>query len=57
VDLPGGDAGALRSSIERLSQLDIEYVLCGHPYGHPGLIEGGEEVRRNFDFLRSHLLF
>jgi hydroxyacylglutathione hydrolase len=57
VDLPGGDAGALRSSIERLSKLDIEYVLCGHPYGHSGVIEGGEEVRRNFDFLRSHLLF
>lgn len=56
VDLPGGDAGALRSSIERLSKLDIEYVLCGHPYGHPGVIEGEEEVRRNFDFLRSHLL-
>jgi glyoxylase-like metal-dependent hydrolase (beta-lactamase superfamily II) len=57
VDLPGGDARALRHSIERLSRLDIEYVLCGHPYGHSGVIEGGEEVRRNFDFLRNHLLF
>jgi len=57
VDLPGGDPGALRSSIERLAELDIEYVLCGHPYGHSGIIEGGEEVRRNFEFLRSHILF
>ena len=56
VDLPGGDPKALRSSIERLSELDIEYVLCGHPYGHSGIIEGGEEVRRNFEFLRSHIL-
>jgi glyoxylase-like metal-dependent hydrolase (beta-lactamase superfamily II) len=57
VDLPGGDARAMRSSIERLSQLEIEVLLCGHPYGHSGVIEGAEEVRRNFDFLRTHLLF
>ena len=57
VDLPGGDARALRSSIERLSELDIEYILCGHPYGHSGVIEGVDEVRRNFEFLRAHILF
>jgi glyoxylase-like metal-dependent hydrolase (beta-lactamase superfamily II) len=57
VDLPGGDARALKASIERLSRLDIEYVLCGHAYGHSGLIEGAEEVRSNFEFLLDHLLF
>jgi hydroxyacylglutathione hydrolase len=57
VDLPGGDARAMRDSIERLSRLEIEYVLCGHPYGHSGIIEGEDEVRSNFDFLRAHLLF
>jgi glyoxylase-like metal-dependent hydrolase (beta-lactamase superfamily II) len=57
VDLPGGNPEALRNSIARLSELEIDYVLCGHPYGHPGIIEGGDEVRRNFDFLRTHLLF
>ncbi len=57
VDLPGGNPEALKNSIARLSQLEIEYVLCGHPYGHSGIIEGGEEVRTNFDFLRTHLLF
>jgi glyoxylase-like metal-dependent hydrolase (beta-lactamase superfamily II) len=57
VDLPGGDPEALRNSIERLSRLEIDYVLCGHPYGHPGVIEGAEEVRSNFDFLRNHLSF
>jgi len=57
VDLPGGDARALKSSIERLSELDIEYVLCGHPYGHSGIIEGAAEVEQNFEFLRTHVLF
>jgi glyoxylase-like metal-dependent hydrolase (beta-lactamase superfamily II) len=57
VDLPGGDAQAMRDSIERVSRLDIEYLLCGHPYGHSGVIEGADEVRSNFDFLRTHLLF
>jgi glyoxylase-like metal-dependent hydrolase (beta-lactamase superfamily II) len=57
VDLPGGNPEALRNSIARLSELEIDYVLCGHPYGHSGIIEGAEEVRRNFDFLRTHLLF
>ena len=57
VDLPGGDPRALTSSIERLSDLDIEYVLCGHPYGHSGVIEGADEVRQNFEFLRTHILF
>jgi glyoxylase-like metal-dependent hydrolase (beta-lactamase superfamily II) len=56
VDLPGGNPQALRNSIERLSRLEIDYVLCGHPYGHPGVIEGADEVRSNFDFLRNHLL-
>jgi glyoxylase-like metal-dependent hydrolase (beta-lactamase superfamily II) len=57
VDLPGGNARLLKNSIERLSELDIEYVLCGHPYGHPGIIEGADEVRQNFEFLRTHILF
>jgi glyoxylase-like metal-dependent hydrolase (beta-lactamase superfamily II) len=57
VDLPGGDAGAMKDSIERMSELEIETLLCGHPYGHSGVIEGADEVRRNFDFLRTHLLF
>ena len=57
VDLPGGDARLLKQSIERLSELDIEYLLCGHPYGHPGIIEGKEEVQQNFDFIRRHVLF
>jgi hypothetical protein len=47
----------MRDSIERLAQLEIDHVLCGHPYGHSGIIQGADEVRANFDFLRNHLLF
>jgi glyoxylase-like metal-dependent hydrolase (beta-lactamase superfamily II) len=57
VDLPGGNAKTIKQSIERLSGLDINYLLCGHPYGHPGIIEGKEEVQQNFDFIKSHILF
>jgi len=57
VDLPGGSARALKASIQRLSELDIEYLLCGHPYGHPGVIVGSTAVRNNFDFIKRNILF
>ncbi len=57
VDLPGGSAQALKQSIQRLSELDIEYLLCGHPYGHPGIVKGREQVRENFDFIKRNILF
>jgi hydroxyacylglutathione hydrolase len=55
ADLPGGNLSVLRQSIERLSRLDIDYLLCGHAYGHPGIIKGREEVRDNFQFIRNML--
>ncbi len=54
TDFPGGDARALQESIARLSQLDIEYLLCGHPYGNPGILIGREAVQENFRFIRSY---
>ena len=57
VDLPGGNARALKESIQKLSHLDIEYLLCGHPYGHPGIIKGKAAVQENFEFLRKNILF
>ncbi|HSW40057.1 MAG TPA: MBL fold metallo-hydrolase [Acidobacteriota bacterium] len=51
TDFPGGSARQLQQSIQRMSQLDIEYVVCGHPYGHSGLLQGSEEVRQNFEFI------
>ena len=56
VDLPGGSAADLKQSIERLSGLDVEYLLCGHPYGHPGVIEGKTAVQQNFTFVKRNIL-
>jgi hydroxyacylglutathione hydrolase len=50
-DLPGGSAEQLRQSIARVAKLDTEFLLCGHPYGHPGVIVGKAEVTENFAFL------
>ena len=55
TDFPGGSSEVLRDSIERLSRLDIEYLLCGHPYGHPGFIQGGDAVRENFELILDYL--
>ena len=57
VDLPGGEPALLKRSIDQLSLLDVEYLLCGHPYGHPGVIQGREAVRDNFQFLKENIWF
>jgi len=54
-DLPGGDARMLQQSIETLSKLDVEYLLCGHAYGHPGIITGKDEVKENFQYIKNLL--
>ena len=53
TDFPGGDARTLQKSIERLSRLDIEYLLCGHAYGNPGILIGKEEIQENFRLIRG----
>ena len=55
TDFPGGSSEELRNSIERLSRLDIEYLLCGHPYGHPGFIQGRDDIRENFEIILDYL--
>jgi hydroxyacylglutathione hydrolase len=55
ADLPGGDLLTLRQSIEKLAKLDVECLLCGHAYGHPGILRGTEEVQNNFQFIRNLL--
>lgn len=57
TDLPGGDARLLKQSIQRLSELEIDYLLTGHPYGHPGLIAGRREVEQNFRLILSSGMF
>ncbi|MHC1566588.1 MAG: MBL fold metallo-hydrolase [Candidatus Syntropharchaeia archaeon] len=57
TDIPGGDPKALKESIEKLSALDVEYLLPGHNYGlpmdHPGYIKGRENVKKNFEYIKS----
>ncbi|MEE8470665.1 MAG: MBL fold metallo-hydrolase, partial [Dehalococcoidia bacterium] len=48
VDIPGGSAQMLKDSIERVARLEIEYLLTGHQYGSPGIIQGKEQIERNF---------
>jgi glyoxylase-like metal-dependent hydrolase (beta-lactamase superfamily II) len=57
VDLPGGDPRLLKESIDKLSKLDVEYLLCGHPYDNPGVIQGKAAVRENFEFLKANIWF
>ncbi len=57
VDLPGGDPSLMLQSIDKLSKLDVEYLLSGHPYGHPGVIQGKKAVQENFAFLKENILF
>lgn len=52
VDIPGGNSQLLKESIERVAKLEIEYLLTGHQYGSPGIIEGKEQIERNFDIIR-----
>ena len=52
VDLPGGSARELKQSIDRLSQLPVEYLLPGHM----DILAGAEKVERNFGFVREYVL-
>jgi hydroxyacylglutathione hydrolase len=51
VDLPGGNAEQLKQSIERLSKLEVEYLLPGHM----DIVTGADNVRRNFEFVKQHV--
>jgi len=51
VDLPGGSAEQLKKSIERLSKLDVEYLLPGHM----DIVTGADNVKRNFEFIKQHV--
>jgi len=50
TDLPGGDGRSLKESIERLSVLDVEYLLPGHG----GAVVGKEKVKDNFRMVAEY---
>ena len=45
TDLPGGDGQKLKESIQRMGQVDAEWLLSGHGE----LLSGREAVRKNFE--------
>jgi glyoxylase-like metal-dependent hydrolase (beta-lactamase superfamily II) len=49
TDLPGGDSATLKQSIQRLTNLDVEWLLSGHGE----VIEGAEAVRKNFEDIEK----
>ena len=50
VDLPGGNGGQLKQSIERLSKLKIDLVLPGHGPA----IQGSANVQANFEMIKRN---
>ncbi|MFQ5924868.1 MAG: MBL fold metallo-hydrolase [Dehalococcoidia bacterium] len=54
TDIPGGDGRILKESIDRLSQLDIEYLLPGHSTEFGSIIKGEEKVKQNFTFIKMN---
>ena len=51
VDFPGSSAAQLKSSIESLSKLDIEYLLPGHM----NIVTGAAEVKQNFEYVKENV--
>lgn len=51
TDLPGGNGKTLKESIISMSELDIDYLLPGHM----GIVEGNEDVKRNFQFVTKNV--
>jgi glyoxylase-like metal-dependent hydrolase (beta-lactamase superfamily II) len=52
TDFPGGSPSLLRSSIDRLSQLDVEYLVPGHSTEGGNIIAGKDKVVRNFHMVK-----
>lgn len=51
TDLPGGNMDTMKESVDKLSLLDdIEWLLPGHM----DLVEGNENVKRNFETIKNY---
>jgi hydroxyacylglutathione hydrolase len=49
VDLPGGSAEQLKQSVEKLSELDLEYLLPGHM----DIVVGADRIQKNFEYIKK----
>ena len=52
TDFHGGSITLLRQSIEKLSKLEVDYLLPGHSTEYGNIIEGKENVVRNFQGIK-----
>jgi hydroxyacylglutathione hydrolase len=52
TDFPGGSITTLKQSIERLSALDVEFLLPGHSTELGSVVEGRDKVERNLSAIR-----
>jgi glyoxylase-like metal-dependent hydrolase (beta-lactamase superfamily II) len=50
TDLPGGNGGMLKESLKRISEMDIDYLLCGHGE----IVAGKKEVQANFQKIKKY---
>ncbi|MFH1059649.1 MAG: MBL fold metallo-hydrolase [Pseudomonadota bacterium] len=50
VDFPGGNGQQLKESIQRMAQLDLEWVLTGHG----PVLKGKPSIQRNFEIIAKH---
>jgi len=48
TDLPGGDGQKLKESINRISEIEAEYLLTGHG----DIVTGRDRVRANFEEIK-----
>jgi len=55
TDFPGGSPSLLKKSIERLSQLDVEYLVPGHSTEPGNIIAGKDRVARNFHLVKMFI--
>jgi glyoxylase-like metal-dependent hydrolase (beta-lactamase superfamily II) len=54
TDFPGGNGNLLKKSIERLSELEVEYLLPGHG----DIVSGKEVIKQNFiDVKRAYFSY
>jgi hydroxyacylglutathione hydrolase len=52
TDFPGGNSSLLRKSIEKLAQLDVEYLVAGHSGRDGAVLTGSARIARNFQTVR-----
>ena len=53
TDFPGGNTSLLLESIDRLSQLDVEYLIPGHSTQAGNIISNKNQVSRNFHLVKT----